>query len=337
MMAIRSTQDIPSEAPALVHNPASHALSIQSLPVPELSGSEEHLIRVHAVALTNGELAWPEPATLSDPIPGYEFAGTVISSPPASHFQPGSRVYARTAFNRPGSARRYSIALTNELGSMPTNLSWEEAATVPLSALTAWQALFVHGGIAPPDGIDDSQKRNGNRRLLVTAAAGGVGLWVLQLARLAGVGHITGVASQSNAEFLADLGAHEVIDYKAAPNTATWLKENGKAKFDLVIDGVGGDSLEQSWLCVKENGLLISIAMPTELRKPSHDVEDGVKSLFFIVEADGEQLNRITSLIDQGKAKAVLDSAFPIQDYEAAFKKVLGGHVRGKVVLTISD
>src|SRR3569833_3855942 len=135
-----SERYLPETAPALVHIPSSHTLSLQSLPVPPASNPDEHLIREHAVALTNGELEWPEPATQARPIPGYEASGTVVRAPAGSAFAAGAEEYARPGFDRQGSARTYSVALGTALGRTPRGLGWEAAATVPLSALTAWQA-----------------------------------------------------------------------------------------------------------------------------------------------------------------------------------------------------
>ncbi|EOO02962.1 putative alcohol dehydrogenase zinc-binding domain-containing protein [Phaeoacremonium minimum UCRPA7] len=330
-----SNTAIPSAARALVHNPQTHDLTLLTPPVPTPTGPDEHLLAVHAVALTNGELSWPEPATVSPhAIPGYEVSGTVIAAPPDSPFQPSADVYARTAFDRPGSARPYSIALTAELGRKPQNLSWEAAATVPLSALTAWQALFDHGGLAAP-GDESSLSRNRSKRILITAAAGGVGLWAVQLAKLAGVDHIVGTCGSTNAGFVLGLGADEVVDYTVVSDLASWVSDRGR--FDLVLDCVGGSTLEQAWLCVKaDNGMLISIVQPPEMRKPQVGISDNVRSLFFIVEANGRQLEKITSLIEQKKCTTVVDSAFAFEEFGEAFDKVRGGHLRGKVVLSVA-
>ena len=322
---------VPQVTQALVHDPKTKTLAIQDLPTPAPSGSSpEHLLRVHAVALTNGELAWPEPATVNHPVPGYEVSGVVISAPADSPFQPGAEVYARTGFDRQGNARTYSIANTTELGRKPSTLSWEEAATVPLSALTAWQALFVHGGFTAPGEGDG--KENTEKRLLITAASGGVGLFAIQLARLAGIGHIVGTCGPKNVDFVKALGAHEVIDYRVVPDLSKWKGE----KFDLVIDCVGGETMAQAWTCAKDGGLVMGIAMPPDLKKPAEGVGQDVKGVFFIVEAQGQQLEKITNLIEAGELKTALDSAYPLERYEEAFAKVQSGHVRGKVVLKLA-
>ncbi|CAK7230480.1 hypothetical protein SBRCBS47491_007599 [Sporothrix bragantina] len=410
---------------ALVHDPATHQLTLSEVPIPNISGPDEHLIQVHAVALTNGELTWPEPAAQTTPIPGYEVSGTVVEAPnKTSPFQPGTEVYALTEFNRQGSACEYTIALTSELREKPEALSWEEAATVPLSALTAWQVLFVHGGLTiptepyPPPPLQTSssftsnpssyhpsqtpprraqhQRQqspasrpssrpssshrprsivigddvNANKRLLITAASGGVGLWAVQLARLAGVGHITATCGPANIDFVRSLGAHRVVDYTSsvagasgglgsgsgggggsgrnspAPHGrtrsssqprygASYYYNSNSDKYDLVLDCVGGDTLRRAWTSVRHGGTVISIVTPPDKLRPETGVGMDVRGIFFIVHANSEQLQAITNLVEARAVKAVFDSAYQLEQYEAAFEKVQSGHVRGKVVLRL--
>ncbi|KAL1906747.1 hypothetical protein Sste5344_007460 [Sporothrix stenoceras] len=406
---------------ALVHDPDTHSLTLSEVPIPVPTGPDEHLIQVHAVALTNGELKWPEPATQTPAIPGYEVSGTVVEAPnKSSPFQPGTEVYALTDFNRRGNACEFAIVLTSELRQKPEALSWEEAATVPLSALTAWQVLFVHGGLTLPNEpvtrpptppqIYSSPPRppplqrqhshpysrqqspasrsssrpssshrprsivvgddvNANKRVLITAAAGGVGLWAVQLARLAGVGHITATCGPANVDFVRSLGAHRVIDYTTLRNTgdagssSVNPREGGGSgrnspstthgrtrsssqsrygsyyssdKYDLVLDCVGGDTLKRAWTSARHGGTVISIVMPPDKLRPETGVGMDVRGVFFIVHADSEQLQAITDLIEARAVKAVFDSAFQLEQYEAAFAKVQSSHVRGKVVLRLA-
>lgn len=329
---------IPDTTTALVHNPLTHLLSLQSLSVPafQISNTHQgyHIIRVHAVALTNGELAWPEPSSARPaPVPGYEVAGTVVMAPgPDSPFQPGTEVYARTGFDRPGNARQYSEVLADELGRKPRNLSWEEACTVPLSALTAWQALFVHGGlVAPENTTAGTPSGNRGKRVLVTAAAGGVGIWAVQLARLAGVEYIVATCGPTNMDFVKSLGAHEVRDYTSSSGYLSGCGES----FDLVLDCVGGQTLETAWTCAKPGGRVISVAIPANLKRPDMGVATGVQTVWFIVAASSGQLEKITELIELGFCKPAADSIFAMDEFEKAFSKVHSGHLRGKVVLRI--
>jgi NADPH:quinone reductase-like Zn-dependent oxidoreductase len=190
----------------------------------------------------------------------------------------------------------------------------------------------VHGGFAPPRG--DTAK-NAARRVLVTAASGGVGIWVIQLARLAGVGEIIGTCGPANLELVKTLGAHEAVNYMKHKDLSVWVDNRGCGKFDVVIDAVGGAGLEQAWICVKERGLLISIVTPPHAKKPYHGVEKDVNGLFFIVEADASQLKEITGLLERGECRAVVDTEYRLEDYINAFERLQGGHLTGKVVLNL--
>ena len=309
-------------------------------PVPVAQpDSQDHLIRMHAAGLCARELTWPKyfPPTNPDRelVPAYDLAGTVVAAPPSSPFQPGAEVYARTNYHlRAGCASDYAIAVTSELALKPKNLSWTEAASVSLSALTAWQALFVQAGLAAEVGGAASSNRNSGKRVLITAAAGGVGVWVVQLARLAGL-EVIGTCGPDNMAFVRELGAMEVINYRTTKLT-DWASEEAGRKVDVVIDCVGGQTLEDCWACVRDGGVLISIFQPPDEKKPAGLIKD-VKSLFFIMEPNGEQLSKITALLEMGKCRPVLDSVWRLKDFEKAYARVDGGHAKGKVVLRISD
>jgi NADPH:quinone reductase-like Zn-dependent oxidoreductase len=131
----------------------------------------------------------------------------------------------------------------------------------------------------------DAQKRNSTKKVLITAATGGVGLWAIQLARLAGA-RVVGRAGPSNLSFVESLGADQVLDYSKT-NRIAWNIEDGKdRRFDLVLDCVGGETLEAAWSCVAANGVIISVAMPADLREPSTSVAAAVQIVWIIVDAD---------------------------------------------------
>ncbi|KAL8825263.1 MAG: hypothetical protein Q9170_007863, partial [Blastenia crenularia] len=221
---------------------------------------------------------------------------------------------------------------TEEMALKPSNLGWVEAATVPMSAVTAWQALFTHAGVA---GIGDPVANRG-KRVLVIAAAGGVGVWVIQLARMAGMDVIAQVGDDDGerAALVRELGAKEMVNYHAV-GLKEWADEHGQV--DVVVDCVGGETLIGVWWVVREGGRLISIVGPPEEWRPKELRGKEVENLFFIMTPDGGQLGEVSKLIEQGKARAVVDSVWDFGEYEGAFKRVDGGHARGKVVVKVRE
>lgn len=336
MTARCSIQNLPAVAKTLIFEPSTKTFQLSLKPLPEVDASRtDHLIRVHATALCARELSWPTlfpSAIYSDNpsrqiTPGYDLAGTVITSPPGSAFKVGDEIYARTLPSRPGNTREYTIARTQEMALKPRNLSWEEAATVSLSAITAWQLLFEHGGIK---GLDDPDAKG--KKILVTAAAGGVGLWLVQLAKIAGLDVVAQIGSKENEKFVKQLGAKETINYKET-SLKGWADKGGSV--DIVADLLGGNSLEECWYCVKDGGALISIFESTEGKKPAN-VESDVRSLFFIMRPDGRQLAEISRLVEENKCRPVLDSVWKLEEYEKAFSRVDDGHAKGKVVIRMN-
>ena len=310
----------------LIHN--------NPVPTPDFSANE-HLIRVHSTAITNGELLWTKNFELPEPhasskvlVPCNAVAGTVVSAPPSSPFQPGTEVYARASYLRTGCARPYTILVTEEMAERPQSLSWAESAAVPMSAETAWQALFAHAGLEAKKGVGVKGKR-----VFVTAASGGVGVWVVQLAKWAGA-EVVGTCSTGNVEWVKSLGADEVIDHSKT-DVKQWATGEGK-RADVVVDCIGRGALESAWWAVKEGGTVISIFQPPDERKPKGAPKVG-KSSFFVMYSDGAQLKEVSGLIAQGLGKPALDSVLALDDYEAAFAKVASGKTKGKVVLDLSE
>lgn len=305
------------------------------VPIPD-QARDDHLIRVHSTALCNRELDWPAlfpEAIFSDNpdgriIPGYDVAGTVITAPPGSRFQPGDEIIARTTPSRPGNCREYSICRSVEMAFKPPKLTWAEAASIPVSALTAWQALFDHAGVR---GFDDPESKN--KKVLIIAAAGSVGIWLVQLAKMAGLEVIAQVGSPENEILVRKLGATDVINYKTLG-----LKDWGNLHdgVDIVFDLLGGKTLEDVWYCVKENGSLISIVEPPQDKMPERFKGTAVRSEFFILSPNSQQLAEMARFADDGLYVTMVDSIWGFEDYEEAFARMRGGHARGKVVIQIS-
>jgi NADPH:quinone reductase-like Zn-dependent oxidoreductase len=301
-------------------------------------GTEEHLIKVYATSPCAGELYWAKnfPAMMAPDkigVPCYDLSGVVESSPADSPFQPGTEIYARTMAGRTGNAREYTIAITSELARKPKNLTWGEAASIPLSALTAYQALFEHGSLKVGWKDESWRVENSKKRVLITAAAGGVGVWVVQLAKLAGVEDIVALVGPDNVDFIRGLGATEVINYKQQ-SLGEWAAL-GNRKVDLVVDMLGKNTLADAWTAVEEGGTLLSVSEPPENQRPLANVSKNVANSFFIMEPKGWQLDDLTELLEQQLIWPTVDSTYKLNDFKAAFAKVASGHARGKVIIEV--
>lgn len=321
----------------------SHKLILSEIPVPVQTHPEDVLVKVHATAPCKGELDWAVWASdfISDdkiPIPGQDLAGTVVSAPADSGFKAGDQVYARIEANRPGAAAEYVLARVPELAIRPKNLSWAETAAVPISALTAYQSLFTKGTLDPRALVGDAaaREKNAKLRVLVTAGAGGVGSWTVQLARVAGAAAVVAVVGPKNMEFARELGATELVDY-TKQSIGDWVSEDQASRqVDLVIDCIGGPSLAQSWYAVRDGGSLVSVCAEPEKSRPQ-DVKKEVYSLWFVITPIGKDLDNITRLLEVGKLKPNIDSVVSFEDFAEAWDKVESGRARGKVVIKISD
>lgn len=318
----------------------SHNLILTDQPLPTLSHPQDVLVKVHATSPCKGELDWAlwAPDFIGDktPIPGQDLAGTVVSAPQNSRFQAGDQVYARIEANRPGAAAEYVLARERELSIRPMNLSWAETAACPISALTAYQALFGKGTLMAValEGDEEARKKNAEVRVLINGASGGVGSWAVQLARIAGVKTVTAVAGTGNIDFVKGLGATDTIDYKEQ-SIERWVDGQTSRQFDLVIDCIGGSSLAQTWHAVREGGTLISVCGPPEQSRPK-DVKKDVHNTFFVIDPFGRDLDLITKLVEAGKVKPNIDSVVSMNDYSGAWEKVENGKARGKIVVMIS-
>jgi len=298
-------------------------LVYEEVPQPHL-GPGEVLVRVAASGIIVNELRWdvtyqttagaPRPL----PIPGRDLSGVVVEVgagvTAVSAVAAGDAVYAMLGYGRDGAEAEYAIALPSELAPRPRTLDDVQAAAVPLSALTAWQALFIHAQVSK------------GQRVLIHGASGGVGTYAVQLAHWAGA-QVLATASARNTDFLRDLGADLIIDY------ATTRFEEVAHDVDVVFDLVGGDTLTRSWQVVRDGGVLVSVVSPPPTEPaPRH----GVRFAWFIVEPSGEQLRQIGSLLDAGQVRPIVDRVFPLAEARQAYDAGSRGHPRGKIVLTIS-
>ncbi|TVY61399.1 putative zinc-binding oxidoreductase [Fusarium oxysporum f. sp. cubense] len=321
----------------------SHKLTLAEQPVPVPTHPEDVLVKVHATSPVKGELDWavwfPDFIPKDKiPVPGQDVAGTVVSAPANSDFKTGDEVYARIDATRPGAAAEYVLARVPELAIRPRNLSWPETAATPISALTAYQSLFTHGGLDPLalSGDKAAQDKNSKIRVLITAGAGGVGSWAVQLAREARAAAVVAVVGPKNFDFVRELGATEIIDY-TKESSGDWVaKDAGSREFDLVFDCIGGPSLSQAWYAVRDGGSLISVCGVPEDSRPQ-EVKKEVRSLFFVITSLGKDLDVITGLLEAGKLKPSIDSVVGFNEFAEAWDKVESGRARGKVIVKVSD
>ncbi len=295
-------------------------LIYEDAPDPQ-PGPGEVLVRVAATAIIANELYWdltyqqPDGTPRPTPIPGRDVAGTVAAlGAGVTDLAIGTAVYGLLAFGRDGAAADFAIARPDELAPMPRTLDAAHAAVVPLSALTAWQALFPAAGLVA------------GQTVLIHGAAGGVGTYALQLAHWTGARVIV-TASARQGDFLRDLGADVVIDY------TTTRFEDAVPKVDVVVDLVGGATLARSWAVVKPGGTLVSVVSPP----PDVTAHDGVRFRWFIVTPSGAQLREIGALLDGGQVRPIVDAIFPLADARAAYEASGAGHARGKIVLKVAQ
>jgi NADPH:quinone reductase-like Zn-dependent oxidoreductase len=295
-------------------------LVYEEVPKPHL-GPGEVLVRVAAAGIIVNELTWDEtyqtaagePRPL--PIPGRDLSGVVAAvSADVTDVAVGDAVYAMLGYGRDGAEAEYTIVLPSELAPRPRTLDDVQAAAVPLSALTAWQALFIHAQVST------------GHRVLIHGASGGVGTYAVQFAHWAGA-QVLATASARNIDFVHDLGADQIIDY------ATTRFEDVAQDLDVVFDVVGGDTLKRSWPVVRAGGVLVSVVSPPPTDQAPRPE---VRFVYFIVAPSGEQLRQISSLLDAGQVRPIVDQVFPLAEARRAYEAGLHGHPRGKIVLTIS-
>lgn len=271
------------------------------------------LVKVHAAAITRGELDWPVDRLPA--IPSYEFAGVVAALGPGTTAPSiGDEVYALAGFDRDGAAADFVVVPATVLAPKPASLDHNQSAALPLAALTAWQGLFDHGHLER------------GQRVLILGAAGGVGHLAIQLARGRGA-HVIGAASAEKLEIVKSFGAHEAQD------AARLHSEVTIRPVDLVFDTVGGDLLRHSPAFIRPGGTLVSIA-----EDPPEPAQDSrIDAIYFVVEPNRNQLMEIARLADRGELKLAIDSIFPLAEARDAFAKSMERDTRGKVVLRVSD
>lgn len=283
-------------------------------PVPRAG---EVLVRVYAAGVNpidwkirQGLMKDFQPVTFPY-IPGIEIAGMVAEPGPGiTDFEIGQAVYGKSAS---GAYAEYIAVPVEDLAHRPRTLSFVEAAQVPVGVTTAWRALFEHGGLTT------------GQRVLIQGAAGGVGLFAIQLAKWKGA-EVIGTASTANLDFVRSLGADLVVDYTETP------VESVVQDVDLVLDGVGAATLPGSLAALCPGGTLISIAAPPPQEKAQ---ARGVRAMMSRGAASAP-LQMFTQLIGEGVLKVPAGKVFPLSQAREAHEYSQRGHGRGRLVLRVT-
>jgi NADPH:quinone reductase-like Zn-dependent oxidoreductase len=299
-------------------SPGKETVRLDEIPIPKI-GSNEVLIRVHATAITPGELEWyPTWHTQKGdarflPVPSHEFSGTIEQvGPDIEDLKRGDAVYGLNDWFIDGASAEYCVTTPAEVAPKPASIDHSLAAVVPISGLTAWQALFDRG------------KLESGQRVLIHGGAGGVGSFAIQLAVWKGA-RVATTVSEANIEFVKELGASEAIDYRQ-----TRFEDEVKDA-DLILDVVGGDTLIRSFAAIKKGGRVVTVAASSE------SVEDAnVKDAYFIVEANRQQLVELAELINRGVLRPIVSQVFTLTRATEAYfpPKKIGP---GKAVVRVSE
>ncbi|KAJ5835877.1 hypothetical protein N7447_001903 [Penicillium robsamsonii] len=340
MRAIRVHPASVSSLPYSPANPApSSSLHLDQIPQPKPKCQGELLVRVKATTVIRDELTWPETYATEYAIPGHDLSGIVEETyknpgDVQSIFKSGDEIFGMTHADRGSAWADYTVVKEEEIAQKPKNLNWEQAASLPLSALTAYQALFKHGGIplpVQPNG-DERHLANG-QKILVTGASGGVGIYLVQLAAAAGLYVVAATSSNArNESFLKSLGAHDTVEYTHLQSEA----------FDVIIDTVGGEILANCWKMVSKSGVLISVDSSSfdfvniHRQRGFCDGKENVKALFFIVSSDSRALGDLANLAEAGYLKSFVVETYELTQAREAYEKAsikASGH--GKIVMRV--
>lgn len=317
---------------------------IADVPEPKL-GEEDILIQVHAASINpldlkirSGEFKLILPYELPL-ILGNDAAGTVVrTGSHVSRFKVGDEVYARPNKDRIGTFAEYIAINQSDAAIKPSNLSMQQAAAIPLAALTAWQALVDVAKVKP------------GQRIFIQAGSGGVGSVAIQIAKHLGA-FVATTTSTSNVEWVKALGADVVIDYKTQDITAEL------SDYDVVLNSLGNQELIQSLKILKRGGILVSISGPPTpafadeiglnwivkqviklisygIRKKAE--QRGINYVFLFMRANGNQLSKITQLIEQGSIRPVIDRIFSFSAIADALAYAELGNAKGKTIIQMT-
>jgi NADPH:quinone reductase-like Zn-dependent oxidoreductase len=296
-------------------------LVVERAPVP-VPAADEVLVAVHAAAITFDELTWEETWTRDGAsripvVPSHEVSGVVSETGSGvTGFRPGDEVYGLIRFDRDGAAAEFVTVPAADLAAKPSTVSHVAAAALPLAGLTALQALVDHAAVQPAEAV------------LVHGGAGGVGALTVQLAAILGA-RVTATVRSDARDLVVAFGAQRVIDVRTEV-----FDESGPA-YDVVIDTVGGETLDRSFGVLRRGGRLVALTAPPPAGKGD---EYGVTAKFFIVTPDRGQLAELAALVESGRLRVEIAETFPLDRGREAFESGRRRDRRaGKTVIVVRD
>jgi NADPH:quinone reductase-like Zn-dependent oxidoreductase len=331
-IAILGATAIAATAIAQATGPAMKAIVIHQYGGPEVLKYEdaprpepkedEILIRVMAAGVNPVDAAIRQghmSRFLGEKFPlilGMDVAGVVEKTgAKIGNLKTGDAVYAYLSFKEQGGYAEFAIAKQDEVSLKPKNITFEEAAAVPLAATTAWQALV------------DTAKIDKGQTVLIHGGSGGVGSFAVQIAKARGA-KVIATASAQNQDLLKQLGVDQPIDY-----TTTKFEDVVK-DVDVVLDAVRGDSLARSYGVVKKGGIIVSI---TGQPDPTECEKRGIHGSSLMAHPDAKVLEQLTKLIEAKKITPIVSQVLPLAEAAKAHIQIETKHTRGKVVLKVAD
>jgi NADPH:quinone reductase-like Zn-dependent oxidoreductase len=288
------------------------------LPRPEPAAGQL-LVRVKAAGVGNWDALVREGRLPNEHLPlilGYELAGTVEAiGTEVSGFKPGDEVYGATNELLTGAYAEYALPSARMIAQKPKTLNFIQAASAPIGTVTAWQMLFDYAQVVA------------GQTVLIHGAAGNVGAYAVQLAKLSDL-HVVATAASADLDYVRGLGAERVMDYE------TEQLEESLNGVDIVLDTVGGEAQERSLRVLKPGGILVSVVSPVP---EAAQKRYGIRAAYFYVDVTSTRLKTITELFDSGKLATNVGTVLPLEQARTAHE-MLGGkpHQRGKIVLSIA-
>ncbi|PDZ03400.1 NADPH:quinone reductase [Bacillus cereus] len=318
-------------------------MRMAEVPTPEIN-EYEVLAEIHAASINpidfkirDGKvkmlLKYEMPLIL-----GNDFSGVIVKiGSKVTHFKVGDEIYARPRKNKIGTFAEYIAIHEDDVALKPKNLSFEEAASIPLVGLTSYQALH------------DIMHLQKGQKILIHAGSGGVGTFAIQLAKIMGA-TVTTTASEAGSDLVKSLGADEIINYK------TEKFEEILKDYDAVFDTIGGTTLEKSFNIIKNGGNIVSVSgMPNarfgkefgsgffktllfslaSRKLTALEKKHNAQYSFLFMKPSGDQLRTIASYIEAGEIKPIIDRVFPFEDAQKAMEYSEAGRAKGKIIVKI--